>query len=404
MICTFYSQQTGFDKIVTLVRQLYPKAEINISADDEPQAVSVEIKGGFLRPGKRFRISYRQLNEAVAGTDDMPLKNNLNGLYNYVRSLPAKNEQVKDLLLKKINVIKAEFSIIEEQGQTREIITLIQSLAQDFDAVIFAQPGTVISRSYHQHFLNKELRLIIDTNGDCEIDTLEVDVPPEPPREENPLLKPDQVERRERTEDALRELDVKINQHLPCVESEEETTIRTIRAIAERTVILAVTNMVAFDNMTGDEAINYLTDNNLWDEVTPGEKLFLAEPTNEKKLAETWKCEAIWVLMWALKKVDQLGPPGELCNLRDIPHEEYPLGKNKPASLFINQEFEARTKSEILDANDLYYRLDWAVVDARLNRRNVQGVNGGLVYERHYALNWLINYMDYEWDDVSCDT
>ncbi|MDF1551166.1 MAG: DUF4272 domain-containing protein, partial [Bacteroidales bacterium] len=66
--------------------------------------------------------------------------------------------------------------------------------------------------------------------------------------------------------------------------------------------------------------------------------------------------------------------------------------------------YETRSKSEILDANDLYYRLDWACVDARINNSNLSEVNQGVVFERHYALNWLINYMNQEWDDVSCDT
>ncbi|MDR2636809.1 MAG: DUF4272 domain-containing protein [Zoogloeaceae bacterium] len=28
----------------------------------------------------------------------------------------------------------------------------------------------------------------------------------------------------------------------------------------------------------------------------------------------------------------------------------------------------------------------------------------GVTMERHYALNWLIGYMDQEWDDISTDT
>nr|WP_246762835.1 DUF4272 domain-containing protein [Rhizobium sp. NZLR1] len=28
----------------------------------------------------------------------------------------------------------------------------------------------------------------------------------------------------------------------------------------------------------------------------------------------------------------------------------------------------------------------------------------GAVYARHYALNWLIGYMDQDWDDISTDT
>ncbi|WP_082527761.1 DUF4272 domain-containing protein [Peribacillus butanolivorans] len=28
----------------------------------------------------------------------------------------------------------------------------------------------------------------------------------------------------------------------------------------------------------------------------------------------------------------------------------------------------------------------------------------GVVYERHYTLNWLVNYMEQEWEEVRTDT
>ncbi len=63
-----------------------------------------------------------------------------------------------------------------------------------------------------------------------------------------------------------------------------------------------------------------------------------------------------------------------------------------------------RSKVELLDAADLYYRLDWACVDARINGKEMTQAHPGVVYERHYALNWLISYGNQEWDDVRCDT
>ncbi len=64
-----------------------------------------------------------------------------------------------------------------------------------------------------------------------------------------------------------------------------------------------------------------------------------------------------------------------------------------------------RTATTILDEADLIYRIHWAVVDARLRRSPFpMAVEAGVVYERHYALNWLIGYQGQEWDDVSTDT
>ncbi len=64
-----------------------------------------------------------------------------------------------------------------------------------------------------------------------------------------------------------------------------------------------------------------------------------------------------------------------------------------------------RPQSELLDAADLIYRYDWAVVNARINGEPAPaGLDGGVVYEWHYALNWLIGYAGQDWDDITTDT
>lgn len=216
--------------------------------------------------------------------------------------------------------------------------------------------------------------------------------------------KEDNVLRKKRSEKILKSKGLKINYNLPLVESESETTIRTPKEIAERVTILAVTNMVAFGGFTGEEAIDYLKKYNLFDKLTLKENEFLNNPTDERKNEESWKCECIWTLMWALKVVPELDFPTETCDLNQIDIKNYPLVKDKDPNDFINRFSETRTKSEILDAVDLYYRIDWACVDARINNRQIEIVHSGVVYERHYALNWLVNYSDQEWDDITCDT
>ncbi|WP_260232369.1 DUF4272 domain-containing protein [Chryseobacterium lactis] len=197
---------------------------------------------------------------------------------------------------------------------------------------------------------------------------------------------------------------MKINFNLPHIESEEEITLRTPKEIAARVTALAITNFVAFDTIDTKTATDYLIEYNLWEYITPDEKEFISNPTEDKKFQETWKCECILVLLWALKIVNSLPFPNELCNLNDIPTEKYPVSGDRDPSNFINTIHTIRSKSEILDANDLYYRYDRACVDTRMNNREMTQIHPSIVYERHYALNWLINYMDQEWDDISCDT
>ena len=213
-----------------------------------------------------------------------------------------------------------------------------------------------------------------------------------------------ELTRKEKTEKFLKKKGIKINYNLPRIEAENETTLRKTKEIAERVTILSVTNLVAFNGMTGNQAIEYLKKYDLWKFVTPDEKEFLKNPTDEKKNQETWKTEGIWILMWSLKIVDDIGFPNHMCDLNEIPPKNYPIAQNKDPNDFINKMTEIRPKTEILDANDLYYRIYWACVDAKINENEINEVNSGVVYERLYALNWLVNYMEEEWDDISCDT
>ncbi|SHL95477.1 DUF4272 domain-containing protein [Flavobacterium chilense] len=403
MICTIYSHHLGLERIKEIFLSHIPKG--SFSGDNE--FLEFEIKGGILNPSKKVKISYRERaipSYQIPEIDDSELTANLKGLYGFVNSLPTVNEKVKNLFLHKILTLNSEFSINEEKGEIKELKNIIKDIAQEFDAVLFVQPDTIVSKSDTQHFLDKDLNLIIDTNGNCDIDDLGVSINSVYFDEDQNEVDDDQKQRKDNSEKILEKGNIKINKHLPCIESENETTIRTPKEIAERVSVLAVTNLVAFNSISSEEAIDYLQNYKLWDFTTEGEKEFLANPTDDKKAYESWKCEGIWTLMWALNKVEKLDFPNEFCNLENINSEDYPVGKDKDPFDFINSIVSSRSKSEILDANDLYYRYNWACVDERINGRQIEEINPGIVYERQYALNWLINYMEQDWDSISCDT
>lgn len=403
MICTIYSHHLGLEKIKEIFLSHVPQG--NFSSNND--VLEFEIKGGILSPSKKITLFYRERAEPsykIPEVDDSELTANLKGLYGFVNSLPAENEKIKGLFLHKIQTLNSEFSISQDKGEVKELKAIIKDLAKEFDAVLFVQPKTIISKSESQHFLDKDLNLIIDTEGKCEIEELKVNINSEYFDNDQTELDIDQIERKAKNEEILERENIKINKHLPCVESERETTIRSAKEIAERVSVLAVTNLVAFNSISSEEAIDYLQNYKLWESVTEGEKEFLANPTEDKKMYETWKCEGIWTLMWALKKVDAIDFPNEFCDLGNISSENYPVGQDKNPFEFINAVHEVRSKKEILDAADLYYRYNWACVDERINGRQIENINPGIVYERQYALNWLIHYMDQDWDNVTCDT
>ncbi|MDO6490982.1 MULTISPECIES: DUF4272 domain-containing protein [unclassified Cellulophaga] len=404
MICTVYTHKIGVDKIVEVLKKSISNVSVNTTGNSSK--VVAETKGGLFGKGSKLLINYRerlQPDYQIHATEDCPLNENLKGLYGYINSLPTNNENVKGLCLAKVQTLNAEFSI-QQEGTIKNLKEIILELAQELDALLFVQPDALISKSNGQHFLDKNLDLIIDGDGNCEIEELVVNIDSKYYDKPQTEATEDQKLRKEQNDAFIASKNIKVNKNLPFVESEDSVEIRSAKEIAERVTILAVTNFVAFNSMSGSDALEYISKYNLIDLVTPKELDFLQNPTEDKKSQETWKCECIWVLFWALDKTTEIGFPNALADLNNIPTEQYPVGKDKDPWNFINAQTSVKSTAEILNANDLYYRLDWACVDARINGLQIEEVHPGVVYERHYALNWLINYNNAQWDDVSCDT
>jgi hypothetical protein len=207
--------------------------------------------------------------------------------------------------------------------------------------------------------------------------------------------------RKKRSEDLLKIQGIPINPSLPAIESEEEATLRSAEDMAKRAIGLCAVALRG-EGLKQQEVISLLSGKDVLASATTEEKKFLLKkrPTKQEMINFKWRYESLWVLLWALGHVENLGAPTSICDVQsavrmvlDIPSEDFiQLAKSRPIS-------------EILDEADLIYRYDWGVVDARIKGENPPGnLHPGVVYERHYALNWPIGYMDQEWDDVATDT
>ncbi|MCA9195750.1 MAG: DUF4272 domain-containing protein [Planctomycetales bacterium] len=190
-------------------------------------------------------------------------------------------------------------------------------------------------------------------------------------------------------------------EHLPLIQTEPESTRRTTEQVAIRAMALCVVAAKGqgIEQGTIDALIN---DFALGSSFTPDEKEFInnPRPTQHDLVQFSWRYECYWVMLWALGYIDELGRPDTACDA------------NLAVSILLDngrdgflRNARLRPQSEILDAADLIYRYHWAVVDARINKRaSPASLDDGVVMERHHALNWLMGYMDQEWDDVSTDT
>jgi hypothetical protein len=180
-----------------------------------------------------------------------------------------------------------------------------------------------------------------------------------------------------------------------------ESERRTQEEVAWRTLALLVVagKGAGLEQSTVDYFVGHY---NLERHFSPRELAFIKDraPSTRDKVVFSWRYEAAWTLLWSLGYVDMLGKPTATC---DVQHAVRFMQERSVAQFL--RDAKLRSQAEILDQADLIYRYHWAVVDARIkDKAPPAGLQSEVTMERHYALNWLVGYLDQEWDDVSTDT
>ena len=154
--------------------------------------------------------------------------------------------------------------------------------------------------------------------------------------------------------------------------------------------------------------------------LSPEEKRFLEDDDPDSRECDklVWRLESIWVLLWALGYIDQLSWPDGMCDVPTLVDLLKPQESN-PTFIF---GATLRSVSEILDAQDLTMRIHWAIRDAYLHHAGIipdnldwstdynavhvtMSASVGVVEQRHYTLNWLVNFLaPKDWDHVDTPT
>ncbi len=217
-------------------------------------------------------------------------------------------------------------------------------------------------------------------------------------------LTDDQIKRKEKSIELCRKHNIPTIEHLPCIESEENVKIRSKEDIIKRALALCFVGLksVGLEQRHLDEYTEkYKVSESLSLSELEKEYIQADQPSEQQTVNANWRFESLNILLWALGYVESLNFPREVCNVPEIVN----IIINKSLEEF-SKAVKTRNKEEILDQADLIYRLDWACIDSRENNeaQTPAGLNASVVYERHYALNWLISYMNQDWDNVGTDT
>lgn len=214
-------------------------------------------------------------------------------------------------------------------------------------------------------------------------------------------VSPEALQRKEQSETILRAEGVPINKFLPVIETVKEAKHRSKEQVAHRALALLIV-AVKGEGLEQPVVEKVIKDYGIEKYFTPKEIAFVnnPSPSQRDRVQFAWRYEAAWALLWALGYVEKLEKPSAICDVSRAVR----FMKERSTKQFLS-DAKLRPMPEILDQADRIYRYHWAVVDARVNGKNAPtALEPGITLERHYALNWLIGYMEQEWDDISTDT
>lgn len=181
--------------------------------------------------------------------------------------------------------------------------------------------------------------------------------------------------------------------------------LRDAQQVAQRVFILNALVASTFD-VPKDELVEWLQEENLWNEVTESEKQYLnnSDPSEYDINEADNGSEAMAVLLWSLGYIAELPYPDEPTSL-ELMLEVLPelFGSTED---FINNA-SLKDDSSIYAENEKVYKMHWEVRDAYLNdREDSVDYHPIVVMQRHKALNWLCLELSagQEWDEVTTDT
>jgi hypothetical protein len=207
--------------------------------------------------------------------------------------------------------------------------------------------------------------------------------------------------RKRRSIEILKTQEIPFISWLPEIEDTNTSLRRSTEEVSYRAMALCVVAEKA-EGLEKQIVDKIITDCRLDGYFTEKEQQFINDQKSDEvtKIQFLWRYEAYWVLLWALGFINKLDYPDKIC---DVPLAVSFLSE-RSASEFI-QEAKLRGQDEILNEADLIYRYHWAVINNKLKAIEPPGgLDRSIVYERHYALNWLIGYGKSGWDEISTDT
>lgn len=185
-----------------------------------------------------------------------------------------------------------------------------------------------------------------------------------------------------------------VDESLPLIDM--PLNLRSVEAVGKRMLALKAVLACAFSKENMDMVQTWIDQENLEDNFTKSECLFIYEGKGDPEKIEL-EIESLWMLAWCTDLIQEMDF-SEYCGdfLSDLmPSIEY---MNSKVSFM--RSLELRSVEEITEALDLAYCLNWGAIEARTKNIEIPGrVREYVIEYRRKALEWVVSEED--WDKIS---
>jgi Domain of unknown function (DUF4272) len=401
-----YAHDTDLTKLYAILDAHFGK--VKQTHQGNVTSLTAVVDKGFLSSGKTITFNIRQRTtpdyELTSVTDDVT--NNLAGMTNLVNNIPLDDTTLKTKIIAKISTINTEIGVIAKPGFIEKFKQSIQLIATTYDTLIFSGKNTLFPNAKGQGIFNKKMELLTDFQGNSESSDIEINILSKFFEAKNKLAipseaTPDQLNRKAIVEAILKENEIKVNENLPCLPDVANVVVRSQQAVLDRMKALLLV-AIKSEGAPMSDLINFAQNFDILPHLSPAEKAYFdnENPSEQEKVNFLWRYESYFTLYWALGFAEDLHYPNGICDVQTIVGKFVELGNEG-----LQAAAKLRDTTTIVNQWDLAYRSHWACVDARVKGEQVSGnLMPSVVYERHYAFNWLTHYDNQDWDNVKTPT
>ena len=334
--------------------------------------------------------------------DNEYVNSQLEKISGYFRRVQTSKTDIKDNLLFKISSCNGFIPvriICNDEKENERIQDDMREVMKRLDSLMIIKSGTV--------FIDANGQIIFTNKGESDLQS-NVDVIEDIVQDDTYQISQEQLSRRSKNIELIKNFGIYTLPELPVIESEEECKLRRIDEIVCRMIALMAAAIYSeclyWEKMPVVEAREFI-DTTLGkygykDYFSQKEREYFNnnDPMQREIINYSWQYENVYVLEWVLGLAESLYFPGSIC---DVAATVKTITNFDSVDEIVTHS-RMRPKNEILDEADFIYRLDWSCVDARINNKgDLPGVISGVVSERHKTLNWLIMPADWDYVDTS---